>query len=518
MSNNAPPPGAGKDVQSDLIDAFISYAHIDNQPLSPEQQGWITRFHQTLHALLNMRLGRVAAIWRDDKLSGNDVFADEIVQQFKDVALLISILTPRYINSDWCTREARLFCQEAEKNGGLEVENKSRVLKVVKTPFDTHDSLPDAFKSVLGYDFYALVEGKPLELDSEYGEKYKQDYNRKVALLAYDAAALIGTLEAKGPSPEKDAIVPETAKGTIYVAECSADRRETREKLITDLKLNGYAVLPEKPLPLDDEGAYLEEAVALLEASSLSVHLVGATPGATPDGPNQKSIGLLQNELAAHASKEGTLKRVIWLPSNTSSVNEQHQAFIEALHQDAEAQAGAVLITGGLEELKSSIYRQLKAIEQASSQSATTELVDAEGKMLVYLVCDKNDRTSTVPMRKWLKSRGMEVKLPLFAGEATAVREANENLLATADAVLLFYGTGDEAWKNAIDSDHKKIRAYRGAKPLPPRFTYLAEPITDDKLDMIEMDETFLINGMAGFEEDSMGEFLEAIESQEVVV
>jgi hypothetical protein len=135
---------------------FISYSHIDNQPLPPEQQGWITRFHQTLQGLLNMRLGRDAAIWRDDKLSGNDVFADEIVQQFKDVALLISVLTPRYIKSEWCTREARLFCQEAEKNGGLVVENKSRLLKVVKTPFDTLDSLPDAFKSVLGYDFYAL--------------------------------------------------------------------------------------------------------------------------------------------------------------------------------------------------------------------------------------------------------------------------------------------------------------------------------------------------------------------------
>jgi hypothetical protein len=58
---------------------FISYSHIDNQPLSPEQQGWITRFHRTFQGLLNMRLGRDAAIWRDDKLSGNDVFADEIV-------------------------------------------------------------------------------------------------------------------------------------------------------------------------------------------------------------------------------------------------------------------------------------------------------------------------------------------------------------------------------------------------------------------------------------------------------
>ena len=491
---------------------FISYSHIDNQPLSPEQQGWITRFHQTLQGLLNMRLGRDAAIWRDDKLSGNDVFADEIVKQFKDVALLISILSPRYINSEWCTREARLFCQEAEKNGGLAVENKSRVLMVVKTPIDKLDSLPDAFKTVLGYDFYALEKGKPLELDPEYGEKYKQDYNRKVALLAYDAAALIGTLEAEGSSPEKEANVSETEKATIYLAECSADRREAREKLIADLKLNGYAVVPEKPLPLDDETAYREKAAALLEASSLSVHLVGATPGTTPDGPSQKSIGVLQNELAAQASKEGTLKRVIWLPSNTRSEQEQHQAFIEALHQDADAQTGAVLITGGLEELKSTIYRKLKAIEQSSSsQGDKTELPEGEGKKLVYLVCDEKDRKPSVRLRKWLIEQGMEVKLPLFAGEATAVREANEHLMATCDAVLLYYGAGDEAWKNAIDSDHRKIRAYRGAKPLPPRSTYLAEPLTDDKQDMIDMEEASLINGLAGFDGESMGEFLEAI-------
>ena len=61
---------------------FISYAHIDNEPLTPNQQGWITRFHASLSAMLSMRMGRKAEIWRDSKLSGNDIFADEIIQQF----------------------------------------------------------------------------------------------------------------------------------------------------------------------------------------------------------------------------------------------------------------------------------------------------------------------------------------------------------------------------------------------------------------------------------------------------
>ena len=54
---------------------FISYAHIDNQPLTPEQQGWISRFHASLKAMLSMRLGGPAEIWRDEKLRGNDIFA-----------------------------------------------------------------------------------------------------------------------------------------------------------------------------------------------------------------------------------------------------------------------------------------------------------------------------------------------------------------------------------------------------------------------------------------------------------
>ena len=167
--------------------------------------------------------------------------------------------------------------------------------------------------------------------------------------------------------------------------------------------------------------------------------------------------------------------------------------------------------------MKSTIYRKLKLIEQTSAaQDEQTAPPAGEGGKLVYVVCDEKDRKQTVPLRKWLIEQGLVVKLPLFAGEATAVREDKEQLLATCDAVLVFYGAGDEAWKNAIDSDHRKIRAYRGARPLPARYTYLAEPLTDHKQDMIDMEEPALINGLAGFEAEAMKGFLQAISSQEL--
>jgi hypothetical protein len=48
-------------------DLFISYAHIDNRPLPPEQEGWISRFHLTLAGFLGQYLGRDANIRRDRK-------------------------------------------------------------------------------------------------------------------------------------------------------------------------------------------------------------------------------------------------------------------------------------------------------------------------------------------------------------------------------------------------------------------------------------------------------------------
>jgi len=133
--------------------AFISYAHIDNQPIDEEDKGWISDFHDSLEALLEMKLGKHAEIWKDDKLDGNDIFDAEIVENLGKTALLISILTPRYVKSDWCTKEIKEFCNSARKNLGVRIGNKSRIFKVIKTPVD-REKIPEEVKRTLGYEFF----------------------------------------------------------------------------------------------------------------------------------------------------------------------------------------------------------------------------------------------------------------------------------------------------------------------------------------------------------------------------
>jgi hypothetical protein len=131
---------------------------------------------------------------------------------------------------------------------------------------------------------------------------------------------------------------------------------------------------------------------------------------------------------------------------------------------------------------------------------------------LIYLVCNEKDRKATVPLRKFCRGLGFEVAIPAFEGDATAVREAHQQLLTNADVVILFYGAGDEAWKRTIDNEMKKMPGYRSGKPLIS-YTFLADPKTTDKEDLIDMEEPNLINGLGDFSDTMMTAFVQAMKS-----
>ena len=489
---------------------FISYAHIDNEPLTPNQQGWITRFHASLSAMLSMRLGRKADIWRDVKLTGNDIFADEIIQQFPKTALLISILTPRYVESEWCTREVKEFCKTADTTGGITVDNKSRVLKVIKIPVDSENALPDVMKLALGYPFFILDEQQtPLELDPAYGEEFNQKYNLKMAKLAFDVAELIKKMDAKASAGSASGATAAVEKPAVFVGDTGIDLREEREAVISDLRLQGYPTLADVQLPTD-EASFVGELAGVLARCKLSVHMIGGYYGVVPDGPSEKSVSVLENELATEYSKIFGLKRIIWVPEGTKSTSSRQQEFIDYVLSHPEAQFGADLITGDMEALKSAIHAALKKLETPPPPPPVTESPNS-GSKLVYILCDERDRKATIPLRKLLKSQGLDSAVPAFEGDAATVRQSNQDLLAACDAVVIFYGAADEAWKRSVDSEIRKSAGYRAGKPPLAPFVYLAEPSTGDKTDLVDLEEPRLINCLAGFSETALTEFLSTV-------
>ncbi|MCK1739166.1 toll/interleukin-1 receptor domain-containing protein [Bradyrhizobium sp. 138] len=472
-------------------DVFISFSHIDNERISDRFDGWITRFHKVLARFLSKHLGADAKIWRDTRLADGHVLQDEIITQLQQSAVMLSVISPRYLKSEWCTREMHEFCEHARRSGGLAVGSTQRLVPIVKTPVD--GPLPPIMKDVWVRDFFTLEDGVPIEFDEAYGEKYGQDFLKQVIQLAFRLKETLNALRGNG--------LPVSQKPVVYLAECSHDRKRDREMIGGELLRLGYTVLPDRRLPPDEDEciAVVDE---MLSRCALSVHLVGAGYGAVPDGPSGKSVTIHQNERAVARARSGGLKRLISLPATTHPEQPAQQAFVKALREDAEVQYGADLIAGDVEELKASIRATLEAIERPAPVrvSQVEAEVAEQDNGLIYLICDQKDRERKIanPLRKVCRQLGFRVETPVFEGDAASVRKAHRDLLGACDAIILFYGAGDPAWKRAMESELRKVGGYRRGKALPARYTCVAGESTPDKQEIVETEDDGLIVALEG--------------------
>ena len=143
-------------------DLFISYAHIDDLSPFGEEKGWIDLLHERLSVLLAQALGYEPRIWRDGhRLQGNDELSGAIGAGVTRSLLLVPVISPRYVQSDWCNREMESFhAAQAQAAPPGSPAFRSRVFKVVKTPLPEHlrDREPAHIRNLIGYQFYGEDE------------------------------------------------------------------------------------------------------------------------------------------------------------------------------------------------------------------------------------------------------------------------------------------------------------------------------------------------------------------------
>jgi len=490
-------------------DLLISYAHLDDEALSEGQSGWIANLHRLLRIRIGQLLGREPNIWRDPKLQGNDDFASAIEEKLFKVATLVSVLSPRYVQSEWCNREVHDFCLAAESRGGLHVGTKSRVFKVVKTPVPL-DRHPRELQPLLGYEFYVVdpQTGRPRELSQVFGPEAERQFLTRLDDLAYDVAKLLEELQAAG-----DAAAPAPAaasKGTLYLAETSFDLREEREAVKRDLVRNGYEVLPDRPLPLvaSELAAVVREQLA---RSSLAVHLVGKGYGVVPDGATH-SVVVVQHELATERSGAGGPVRLIWIPPGLAVEDPRQQEFLDFLRTSPAVHDRAELLEIPLEELKSAIH--LKLAPPAAPKKETAPAPAAAGQPArIYLIADPRDVEAARPLEDTLFEQGFEVILPLYDGDEEEVRLEHEENLRTCDAVLLYYGESGEPWLRRKLREIQKSAGQGREQPLRARGIYLASPPNPQKDHFRTLEALVVREPPAGFEPAVLGPFLAAIQN-----
>jgi hypothetical protein len=482
-------------------DIFISYAHIDNEPLAEGLKGWVETFHKSLRVRLAQLLGEEPRIWRDLKLQGNDMFAETLVARVGRVALLVSIVSPRYVKSDWCLREIEEFCASTGPTGGLQIGDKLRIFKVVKThiPLDKHPAL---LRDALGYESYEYDEARDRakEFSPEVVPRDMRYWDR-LDDLAYDIKQLLETLRDFGGGR---AAAPPSGL-TIYLAETTSDLCQQRDSIRRELLQHGHVVLPDKPLP--PVGEDVEKAVGdYLARCQLSVHLIGPRYGTIPEGL-KKSLVHVQSDMAL-ALGDG-LQRIFWMPVGLEGQDDTQQRFIEQFVRGQAGGKGTEILQSKVEDLKTQIEERIAGKNRENDVKPSAE---TNGDCpSVYLISDKQDIDDAKPVAEYLFDHGLDVTQPATEGEETQVLEDHKENLLSCDATMIYYGRASELWLRAKQRELQKIAGYGRTSPMLAKAIYISGPPTDSK-ERVRVHDALVIKNYQGFAPDQLGPFIDQLQ------
>jgi hypothetical protein len=486
-------------------DAFISYAHLDNVELIEGAKGWVTNLHRALEVRVGQLLGKQPQIWRDPKLKGNDVFADALIDQLRRVAVLVPVVSPRYVKSEWTRKELAEFWKAAEEQGGVCFRDMARIFKVMKTPvrLEMH---PPELQSVLGYEFFKVDPdtGRVHELDEIFGPEAQRDFWMKLDDLAHDICCLLEVLEG----PQVAAPEVRIEKEAVFLTSTS-DLTEQCEAIKRDLQQHGYAVLPTQALPLvaSDLKAALREELARCR---MSIHLIGKNYSVVPEGSTESFLEI-QNELAIERGEKGAFSRLLWIPPGLQVEDERQRKVIEQLRMDPRIHDGSDLLETFLEDLRTVIQDRLKQAQKPPPEPSGASAAP-DSLIQLYLIYDQRDAELASPWANFLFEGGFEVIHPVFEGDEAEVREYHDENLRTCDGILIIYGAASECWLRRKLRELQKSPGYGRTKSMPVIAISLVCPKTADK-ERFRTHEAIVIPQFDGFSPDPLRPFVSRLKT-----
>ena len=182
-------------------DIFISYAHRDNELLG-SQRGWVDVFSEALGVRLGQLLGERPRIWRNSKLSGNDIFADETANAISNSAILLCLVSPSYVKSEWCLRELETFLYSYNLRGPYEAADSSlSVFKLVVSPVP-YSQQPQELERLLGFEFFSMdpATGIAHQLRQASGKETELAFWDRLNRVAHEIAEKLSELSVSRDS------------------------------------------------------------------------------------------------------------------------------------------------------------------------------------------------------------------------------------------------------------------------------------------------------------------------------
>jgi TIR domain/Domain of unknown function (DUF4062) len=489
-------------------DVFISYAHIDNEPDLPNQQGWVSIFQGALRTRLSKALGREVDVWWDQReLRGDRVFDQTIREACEASTLMVAVVSPRYVQSESCRKELAYFTSGDETN----VRDVSRLLTIGKTPVAAPElgalaqpALADVVNRTLGYRFYHTDEGtKRVRELHIYDSELIPSFQRKLEELAQDLAAQLRahsgsvTDSANRRAPRASGIEALSSPDLVFLAATTSDVAPLRDAIQLELT--------DKKIPIcasttwsDEHQAVVAELERAVAGASIAVHILGAAYGSRPDGSDRSVPELQFDHVAALARarpRDQPLIRLAWLPTLAAPVRAAQQAFISKLRAYDDWGEADDLLTGTREQLAARISaklellreqrlkREREASKQGARPAADAGRSHAAGSLprRIYVISEQHDHEAARRIERALALPDWEVlSASEISNDAETEQERerqHQEYLEQSEAFLIYHGDAKFRWVRAQADEVRKALGRRGQGDLLGSV-YVAKPLS----------------------------------------
>jgi hypothetical protein len=359
-------------------------------------------------------------LWQDrNKLHGNDLIQDTIMETLDQTDILLIILSPGYLNSKWYQLELDRFVEKMQSHKDI-----TRVFVVEKNKADP----PDCLKGLLNYRFWEQKDSK--KAPTVFGE-FKPDkaFYQVVNNIAYEMSQKLELI--KQQTPVQPQVVDHRPQ--IYLAIPADDSYEPYEEVKRFLDSEGYRVVPETHIVYMNPTQYQEDVNKIMASCKAYVQVVGCSPGKL--SPELPGICVLQHDCACKKD----IPRLIW----RDKINEE-QIADQKLKEFVSLESAMI----NLEEFKQSILKQMRPAPQKE-------------KMLIFL-CYAQKYTNNPLIEKlfsFLRQNNFSVVQPNYTIQENtrSMRLELDKYLLSSDVVILFSQICDVWCESQIISIYKRI-------------------------------------------------------------
>jgi len=203
-------------------DVFVSYAMVDDTPPPDLDDGWVYTFTRNLQQQLARRLGRSDAysLWMDRaNLHPNEDIAPAIIDNIKQSATLVLILSRGYLASEWCAEERNAFLEAVKTRSAGDGS-----IFVIAIDDTDRSEWPHELQDLLGYRFWSRATDGRIKTFGypTPNPRLDREYYELVIDLATDIVQtlqrLADSFEASLPA-EDEPLVAEDTKGSNLPSE-----------------------------------------------------------------------------------------------------------------------------------------------------------------------------------------------------------------------------------------------------------------------------------------------------------